>query len=662
MQVLLLKFKQNEQKLEMEETGFQKTTIADLTQTIGNLFGLDVETMKLVGLDKKTWPPTTLLADLPKFKKRKPIKLLVLGTAPHELEHLQAAETQMEIERTIEEMEQQELARQRAAQAEAGAEAQRLKMAQRQEQMQRQELQRRQAAQQMEAFQREQERQRMQMARAMEVDHDASLELKLPCFYGPEADKIGKLILPPSVLQKLVDSKVSFPIIFEIRRQLQPGSHDSSLSSTSSSQLASQPAPFDTWYMGVSDFSAPEDSVIAPKILLDKLKIEEGNLLLLKTVQLPKGNFAQLQALTPSWKLLPAEQREALLEFELRRHQYLNLGEDISLLLNGQRYHFAVSQLRPEKPAVSITDTDLSTEVIVPGDMKAVVHTDNSEGSRLEVDGDPVQLNLRATDGYWRTNFEITEPNSRLMLSMRVSKGNCVLYVSPAQRPDGVVQLPPSRACFIWALQEGSSDELHLNNRDPSFLPGAFAVAVCAVGESVCNVQISLRQDARSSKVEASGEEAKHPECPHCKRKIPAAVLAMHEARCARLNMVCSSCHPPQVILRSNQKIHQEIVHTPMMCPLECGASMAQTPMQMHLKEHCQNRLVPCLYCPLHVRVMDRGPHQGECGTRPAACKICSQSMPRKKIYHHLEAVHGMDRASLSWKDLVVRTPSKTWK
>ena len=149
--------------------------------------------------------------------------------------------------------------------------------------------------------------------------------------------------------------------------------------------------------------------------------------------------------------------------------------------------------------------------------------------------------------------------------------------------------------------------------------------------------------------------------CGNCHRDVPSRALMMHESRCARINTICHQCEPHTIVLKQNLDWHNTLLHRPLACPWGCGATMAQRPMQTHLREHCTHRLVPCLYCPLHVRRQDRGPHQGECGTRPAACPECASPMQRKQVYHHLQTVHGMNRSSLTFRDLMIRTPSKTW-
>lgn len=84
-------------------------------------------------------------------------------------------------------------------------------------------------------------------------------------------------------------------------------------------------------YVGVHDFSASADMVLLPRSLMYSLSVNDGDLVHLKTVNLVKCKSVKLQPLTSSWTYINEEERKALLESELRKHQFLAQGSRIAL-------------------------------------------------------------------------------------------------------------------------------------------------------------------------------------------------------------------------------------------------------------------------------------------------------------------------------------------
>ena len=70
----------------------------------------------------------------------------------------------------------------------------------------------------------------------------------------------------------------------------------------------------------------------------------------------------RLQPLSPLWTEIPQIEREALLEFELRKHQFLYKGMKFVINYNGKDMQFSVLETKPQD-AIMITDTDLQTDI-----------------------------------------------------------------------------------------------------------------------------------------------------------------------------------------------------------------------------------------------------------------------------------------------------------
>ncbi|KAL8428642.1 hypothetical protein ACSSS7_007115 [Eimeria intestinalis] len=151
----------------------------------------------------------------------------------------------------------------------------------------------------------------------------------------------NKILLPPSALHALARLHISWPMHFRI-------------SNTAKDRLT---------HCGVLEFVSEEGTCYMPYWMMQNLELEEGGLVSVTNVSLPKGTFVQLQPLEVEF--LDITNPKALLEIALRGFAALTKGEVVSLPFLDHVYHLLVADLRPAS-AVSIVETDIEVEFKAP--------------------------------------------------------------------------------------------------------------------------------------------------------------------------------------------------------------------------------------------------------------------------------------------------------
>ena len=96
------------------------------------------------------------------------------------------------------------------------------------------------------------------------------------------------------------------------------------------------------------------------------LSLEAGDLLQLKSTDLPPGRFIKLQAQSPSF--LDISDPKAVLENAFRNFACLSTGDIFTFSYNDQVYEMAVLETKPEneKRAISVLETDLEVDFAMP--------------------------------------------------------------------------------------------------------------------------------------------------------------------------------------------------------------------------------------------------------------------------------------------------------
>jgi len=499
---------------------------------------------------------------------------------------------------------------------------------------------------------------------------NAIVEFRYRCFLSsaPLDDNKG-LILPPQALEKLLSEKVAFPLTFAISV---PTSKNNSTKMdiddeeekaednnniTNNNEANKQ---VNVWFSGVSEFSAPEQTIFAPKSLFEGLKIKEGTMVELHNVNLEKGTFAQLTTLDPAWLKIPVIERQGLLEFALRKYQFLFEGQNITIEHN-RIYRFQVTQTKPTH-VISIIDTDLQTDVISPPQTVKASEHENSRTYVMAI-GEETTTEMKNKDEYYNYQTTIEDPHQITSIEARPLNGDVDLYVSCVG--DLFHDALPTVQSFTWSSQERGNtiERIILSQQDPNFKPGKYDIAVRSYGgpaKFTLSIKEVTSQDEKkghtlnqSVKSETEENDPTASICPNCLKRIPKQALLLHETRCRKINYLCKECDPPILLstVQGEKEKHQDIYHTPLFCAYNCGIKLPQKQLQEHRLNQCQNRVVGCIYCPLTLTVALRGVHQAECGLRSATCKQCAINFKRKEIFRHISQSHNVPRGELTWKD-----------
>lgn len=164
---------------------------------------------------------------------------------------------------------------------------------------------------------------------------------------GPDRENVnygGKVILPPSALDKLTRLHISYPMMFELVN----GAHDT------------------LTHAGVLEFIAEEGKIYVPFWLMQVLRVEAGDLLQVKSTDLPSGSYIKLQAQSTSF--LDISDPKAVLENVLRNYSCLTKGDVFTFSYNDQTFDMAVLETKPSSPknAIVVLETDLEVDFATP--------------------------------------------------------------------------------------------------------------------------------------------------------------------------------------------------------------------------------------------------------------------------------------------------------
>ncbi|PGH18812.1 hypothetical protein AJ79_00225 [Helicocarpus griseus UAMH5409] len=164
---------------------------------------------------------------------------------------------------------------------------------------------------------------------------------------GPERENVnhgGKVIMPPSALDKLTRLHITYPMLFELHNGAQER----------------------MTHAGVLEFIAEEGKIYLPFWIMQTLLLEPGDLVQIKSTDLPPGQYIKLQAQSTSF--LDISDPKAVLENAFRNFSCLTKGDVFTFSYNDQIYEMAVLETKPQhsKNAVSVLETDLEVDFATP--------------------------------------------------------------------------------------------------------------------------------------------------------------------------------------------------------------------------------------------------------------------------------------------------------
>ncbi|XP_019165548.1 PREDICTED: ubiquitin fusion degradation protein 1 homolog isoform X2 [Ipomoea nil] len=180
--------------------------------------------------------------------------------------------------------------------------------------------------------------------------HGTSFEQTYRCYPAsfidkPHLENGDKIIMPPSALDRLASLHIDYPMLFE-------------LSNAATERVS---------HCGVLEFIAEEGMIYMPYWMMENLLLQEGDIVRVKNVTLPKGKYVKLQPHTKDF--LDISNPKAILETTLRNFSCLTTGDSIMVAYNNKKYYIDIIESKPSN-AISIIETDCEVDFAPPLDYK----------------------------------------------------------------------------------------------------------------------------------------------------------------------------------------------------------------------------------------------------------------------------------------------------
>jgi len=235
----------------------------------------------------------------------------------------------------------------------------------------------------------------------------------------PHLEEGGKIILPPSALEKLSYLNIEFPMLFEL------------------SHVGVTPH---LTHCGVLEFVADEGSCYIPHWMMEMLLLNEGDVIKVKSATLPPGNFVKFQPHSSTF--LDISNPKAVLEKCLSNFSAFTKDDNIRIKYNQKNYYLRVLEVRPDN-AISIVERDIEVDFAPPLDYKEPVPEAPKTSAPRPIASAPQQgekpqdyWSSLSTGGARLSGKPIsasTSPNSSKLSVPSTSPGN--KYSSPSSSP-----------------------------------------------------------------------------------------------------------------------------------------------------------------------------------------------------------------------------------
>ncbi|KAM7482668.1 hypothetical protein LguiB_007251 [Lonicera macranthoides] len=207
--------------------------------------------------------------------------------------------------------------------------------------------------------------------------HETSFEQTYRCYPTsfidkPQLENGDKIIMPPSALDRLASLHIDYPMLFE-------------LCNADTVRVS---------HCGVLEFIAEEGMIYMPYWMMENLLLQEGDIVGVKNVTLPKGTYVKLQPHTKDF--LDISNPKAILETTLRNFSCLTKGDTIMVAYNNKKYYIDIIESKPSN-AISIIETDCEVDFAPPLDYKEpekpVASVPSSKAPAEGLKGLPMELN-----------------------------------------------------------------------------------------------------------------------------------------------------------------------------------------------------------------------------------------------------------------------------
>lgn len=220
-------------------------------------------------------------------------------------------------------------------------------------------------------------------------------------------------MLPPSAFDTLARLQVDYPMLFR-------------LTCTTGDRST---------HCGVLEFTAEEGTCYIPFWMMQNLLIEEGAVVTVTNVSLPKASFVKLQP--QSVDFLEISNPRAVLEHALRNFSCVTKGDVIQIPYNNKNYHFALKEVEPQD-AACIIETDCNVDFDAPVGYTEPDYAATTASSNHSSSACPSPTTLPTMPSTASQSQQAMEEDSK-PASLRIVDGKII-------RPDGATDQAPSRA------------------------------------------------------------------------------------------------------------------------------------------------------------------------------------------------------------------------
>lgn len=255
-------------------------------------------------------------------------------------------------------------------------------------------------------------------------------------------------------------------------------------------------------HCGVLEFTAEEGCAYIPFWMMQNLLLEEGSLVSVRNVSLPKANMIKLQP--QSTDFLDISNPRAVLEHALRNFSCVTIDDVLPIPYNNKIYHLRLKEVKPG-PAACIIETDCNVDFDAPvGYVEPVrppstpptsngstLNTDaRSRASSMSIDAeeDEKPAGIRIVDGQIVRPDE-TAPEPKVEVTERIGQTGVQLNAATM-----VAEAPTVK---YWAVNAG--DGSRLDGKKAAPLKEASTGAVVNVHEMRAQAAEERRKQAAAA-------------------------------------------------------------------------------------------------------------------------------------------------------------------
>eukprot|EP01091_Cochliopodium_minus_P018648 TRINITY_DN7622_c0_g1_i1.p1 TRINITY_DN7622_c0_g1~~TRINITY_DN7622_c0_g1_i1.p1 ORF type:complete len:690 (+),score=184.51 TRINITY_DN7622_c0_g1_i1:22-2070(+) len=412
-------------------------------------------------------------------------------------------------------------------------------------------------------------------------------------------EKGNKIILPPKILDKIMQDSNMGPFFFSIEN----------------SEYQER-----VTIASVLEFNAPEDTVYIPDGIMNRLLLSDGEKVNISLVQIPPGEYVKLRPHNPEFSELedPVEVLSSVFGYN---YSSLSVDEIITLTFNGIIFDFTVLDTKPGN-SINIIGQTLKIDF-----EEASVHKEEPQSLK---DGDSIKGTVEGSLYQYYKFFVPKESKNKVIKVVCVAlTGDPDLYISHSnKKPDPVDN--------AWSAVKTGGEEILIETDDPNrrndvtyyvSVRGYKKSSEFEITFSLLDVSevIMVKPTEKEEKEEEEEEKPNNLKCPTCRHWVPEFSFSRHEVFCSRNSWRCSDCgiilklqfkddhwHCPKCKLVSEKnehfhcdlcenfpgmpfdelEKHKDIYHTDMKC--KCEQEYQLEDLIVHQKFDCVLRKVPC--------------------------------------------------------------------